>query len=196
MADSFIWAGGNQNDINGPNSVSEVQTLEWTNISISGKTNITFRGLFAANDASASWDNGVNTGGSDPPGPTGSNDFILIEYAIDAGAYTKLVLFIGDNVGTGPGSGKNLREDTNNDGTGDGPELTISLSEITKSIPGTGSTLKIRLSADVNGTNEEWAIDNFLLTSVGAASIPQRANRKAACWPTKNTGSESNRKMA
>jgi trimeric autotransporter adhesin len=48
-----------------------------------------------------------------------------------------------------------------NNTVGDRPEMKITLSEITKSIPGTGSALKNHEPADVNGTGEEWAIDNF-----------------------------------
>ena len=49
---------------------------------ISWKSNISFKGLFAGNNTNAPWDNGSATGGSDPVGPTGLNDYILLEYAI------------------------------------------------------------------------------------------------------------------
>ncbi|GGD82268.1 hypothetical protein GCM10011514_52870 [Emticicia aquatilis] len=172
MSGTYIWAGEDHDNIDGTAGEPpfSLETIEWTNINISGKSNISFKGLLAANNVSGSWDNSTNTGGSDPAGPTGINDYIMLEYAIDGGAYTRLALFIGDNI-VGPiGTAKKLKEDTNNDGVGDGLELTNSLTEIVKSITGTGSTMKIRLSVYSNGNNEEWAVDNFRLENVVATS--------------------------
>ncbi|MBL7818212.1 MAG: T9SS type A sorting domain-containing protein [Saprospiraceae bacterium] len=163
MSGSFIWAGENHDAAGGTeNALSPVQTIEWTNIDISGKTSISFRGLFAANNVSISWDNGVNTGGSDPVGiASGNNDYILVEYAINSGSYQTLILFMGDN----NTSTKILKEDTNNDGLGDGTALNNTLQEFTKTISGTGTTMKIRLTGRCNGSNEEWAVDNFRLST-------------------------------
>lgn len=167
MSGTYIWAGENHDAAGGTeNALAVVQTIEWTNISISGKTNIDFKGLFGANNTNGSWDN-ANTGGSSPAGTTtGTNDFILVEYAIDAGAYQQLMVFYGDDLFvTG---GKTLKEDTNGDGIGDGTQLTGTLQEITKHIAGSGTTMKIRISVRSNSGNEEWAIDNFRLTNTVA----------------------------
>ncbi|MCP9768957.1 choice-of-anchor D domain-containing protein, partial [Lacihabitans sp. LS3-19] len=167
MNGSFIWAGEDHDTPFGLGN--ETQTIEWTNINISGRTNINFKGLFGANNTNGAWDNGSTTGGSDPAGGfVSSNDFIRVEYAIDGASYSNLLVFFGDaTVGS-----KKLREDTNGDGIGDGSELDINLSEFEKMIPGTGTSLKIKISVRSNGGSEEWAIDNFRLES-GVAAAPE-----------------------
>jgi len=161
-ANSFFWAGEDHDTPFGAGN--EEQQIEWTGISISGKTNLQFKGLFGANNTNGPWDN-FNTG-SAAPGygvfPAPGNDYIILEYAIDAGAYTQLIAFWGNDVPGAP-PGKSLQEDTNGDYVGDGTTLSKSLGEFTKSIPGTGTTMKIRIRVYSNGGNEEWAIDNFRL---------------------------------
>lgn len=162
-SNTFFWAGEDHDTPYGAGN--EEQQIEWTGINISGKTNISFRGFFGANSTSGSWDN--FTTGSGAPGygvfASPGNDYIIVQYAIDAGAYTNLVSFFGDDI-TGPvGTAKRLKEDTNGDFIGDGTILNQAMTEITKNIPGTGTTLKIRIRVFSNGGNEEWGIDNFRL---------------------------------
>ena len=190
MSGSNIWAGENHDAAGGTeNGLNPVQTIEWTNINITGKSGILFKGLFAANHTNGSWDNGVNTGGSDPVGiASGSNDYILVEYAINTGSYQTLILFMGDNV---IGS-KLLKEDTNNDGLGDGTSLNNTLQEFTKNITGTGTTMKIRLTVRSNGSNEEWATDNLrLATAVLPVELIQftvntEGGKNKLIWTTAN----------
>lgn len=172
FTNTFFWAGEDHDTPFG--ATAGEQQIVWTGINISGKTGITFKGFFAANSQSGSWDNFTTGSGATGygmfPGTTASNDYIIVEYAIDAGAYTKLVSFFGDDI-TGPiGTAKRLKEDTNNDFIGDGTILTVAMQEITKTIPGTGTTMKLRIRVFSNGGNEEWSIDNFRLTN--ATTLP------------------------
>ena len=172
MTGSYIWVGEDHYTPFGTGN--EEQQIEWTNINISGKTNLQFKGNFAANNTNGPWDNGTASGGSDPMGPNGSNDYIIVEYAIDAGSYSQLYLFIGDNDGL-IAPFKSLREDANGDGKGEGIQLTNVLSEFTKSIAGTGTTMKLRIRARSNGGNEEWAIDDFRLLEAQPCPTPTLA---------------------
>lgn len=161
FANSFFWAGEDHDTPFGAGN--EEQQIEWTGINISGKTNLSFKGLFGANSTNGSWDN--FTTGSGAPGygvfASPGNDYIIVQYAIDGGAYTNLVSFFSDDI-TGPiGTAKKLKEDTNGDFIGDGTTLNQAMTEIAKNIPGTGSLLKIKIRVFSNGGSEEWAIDNF-----------------------------------
>lgn len=167
MTGSFIWAG---EDHDGPTGNS-LQQIEWTGIAITGRTSISFRGNFAANNQNGAWDN-VNTGssvatfGSSANTALLGNDHIMVEYAINAAAYTPLISFWGDNIAAGasPTSNKSLNEDTNGDFIGDGLEPgSITLTQFIRNIPGTGTTMRLRLTVYCNGANEEWAVDNFRL---------------------------------
>ncbi|MGE0932679.1 hypothetical protein, partial [Peijinzhouia sedimentorum] len=156
---TYFWAGEDHDVLAGGNAEQEI---EWTGINISGKTGIEFKGLFAAQSTYTAWE-------STAFGFTHS-DYVLVEYSLDGGAYQKLIDFRGSSDGFGA---KQLAEDTNNDGIGNGTVLTKSFGEFAKSIPGTGSTLSLRLRAYSNNTNnEEWAIDNFRLESATPSSAP------------------------
>jgi HYR domain/Secretion system C-terminal sorting domain len=177
---TFFWAG---EDHDTPFGIgNEEQQIEWTGINISTLSGLSFRGLFGANGTNAAFD-GPATGG--PP-----SDYIIVEYAIDAGAYTQLIAFWADNI-PGPTPGKSLREDTNNDQIGEGTRLTQAMQEFTKTIPTTGTTMKLRIRGFSNGLNEEWAIDNFRLLSIPPCTAPtitcpatQTLNLNASCAGT------------
>jgi hypothetical protein len=175
MSGSNIWAGEDHDTPTG----NGYQQIEWTNINISGRSGIQFKGNLAANNTNGAWDN-VNTGSSIATFGSGSNtatlgnDFLKIEYAIDGNPYTQLFSFWSDNLtaGTSPTSNKSLDEDTNGDFIGDGTTLNNTLTEFIKSIPGTGTVLKLRVSVFANGSSEEWAIDNFRLVEVATCNNP------------------------
>jgi hypothetical protein len=148
-----FWAGENHSLAFGAGK--EEQQIDFTGITITGKKNLSFKGLFAANNSNKAWDN------SHYVQPDAKTDYVLVEYRIDGGAYQPLIKFFGNNAGD-----KLLSEDTNNDSLGDGPGLTPAFSEYTKNINGTGTTLDLRIRAFSNDVNEEWAIDNFRLFEV------------------------------
>ncbi|HSH64388.1 MAG TPA: SprB repeat-containing protein, partial [Bacteroidia bacterium] len=139
-----FWAGENHSQAFGAGK--EEQQIDYTGINISGKANLSFKGLFAANSASAPWES--------------KTDYVIVEYRIDSGTYQPLIKFFAN-------ADKVLSEDTNNDSIGDASvSLNAAFVEYTKTITGTGSKLDLRIKASSNDANEEWAIDNFRLLEV------------------------------
>src|SRR5690606_41276196 len=124
---------------------NEEQNIVFSNIDISGKTNLTFKGLFAATNVGAAFEN-QELGHS-------HSDYVIVEYSIDGGSYQPLLRFFANNTTSSGTNNKSLAEDTNGDGIGDGDILTTTFSEFSKSIPGTGTTITLRLRASNNGSN-------------------------------------------
>lgn len=150
-----FWAGENHTAAFGVGKGE--QQIDFTGINITGKTGLSFKGMFAANSADHPWDNRNYTTGT----PNPLTDYVIVEYSVDNAPYKTLIKFFGNN-----NTDKYLSEDTGNDSLGDGPGLTPAFSEYTKAIAETGATLNLRIKAFSNGTNEEWAIDNFRLSEV------------------------------
>lgn len=129
---------------------SSNQNIVWSGINIAGKSGISFKGLFAANNVGANWE-GTSFGVD--------QDFMIIEYRIDNGAWNKIIRFYCNVILNGP-----LALDTDSNLVGDGTLLSAALTEFTANIPGTGNVLDIRFNCFANGaTTEEIAIDNFRL---------------------------------
>ncbi|WP_439487428.1 putative Ig domain-containing protein, partial [Algoriphagus sp.] len=163
---SWFWAGEDHDAFG-----NAEQTIVWSGIDISGKNNITFQGLFAAQSTYAAWES-ILFGFS-------HDDYVTVEYSIDGAAYQKLIDFRANSGAQPPGPDiilnqyKQLADDTNFDGIGNGTVLTKAFNEFTKTIPGSGSTLSLRLRASSNNSyTEEWAIDNFRLLATAANSAP------------------------
>ncbi|SEJ22658.1 SprB repeat-containing protein, partial [Flavobacterium terrigena] len=150
------------------NSPLNELSINWTGINISGKTGLSFRGLFAANSTNEPWDN-VNACLSGAG--TTNTDYITVQYRIDAGAYVDLIRFFNKGSATN-GMHKYLFEDTDGNGCGDGTQLTNVFGEFIKTISGTGTTLDIRINVYSEGNNEEWAIDNFRLFETPTCTAP------------------------
>src|SRR5690606_2152795 len=112
---------------------SAEQTIVWSGIDISGKTDISFKGLFAANSGT-SWEN--NNLDIDPN--FSHADYVIVEYSIDDGSYIELLSFYGNNE-----DDKQLALDTDGDQIGDGAILTKAFGEFEKAIPETGSSMQI-----------------------------------------------------
>jgi len=123
-------------------------TIDWTSLDITGLNTLLFSAEFAEF--------------FDTPGDIDASDFILIEYQIDAGGYQNLLAFEGADFTNGSTSGF-FREDTNFNGEGDGALLTDAALLFTKTIPGMGLTLDIRLTISLNSGDEDFAIDSFLI---------------------------------
>lgn len=129
---------------------SSNQNITWSGINIAGKSGLSFKGLFAANNVGANWE-GTNFGVD--------QDFMIIEYRIDNGTWNKIIGFYCNAILNGA-----LTQDTDNDLIGDGTALSAALTEFTANIPGTGSVLDLRFNCFANGaTTEELAIDNLRL---------------------------------
>ena len=154
---TFFWAGEDHDGAFGTGN--ELQTITWTGIDISGKTSLSFKGLFAANNLNNAFEN-ADVGFS-------HTDYVLVEYEIDGGITQKLIEFRTNDP---TGVDRVLYDDTNFDGIGDGANLTNTFNEFIKTIPATGNTITLRLKAYSNSGNEEWAIDNFRLESTGPST--------------------------
>ena len=68
-----------------------------------------------------------------------------------------------------------LRVDTDNNGVGDGALLGHGLQQLSGTISTTGTTLALRLTADINGGGEEIAFDHFTLEGI-VSNNPPTAN--------------------
>jgi|CXWL01.1.fsa_nt_gi hypothetical protein len=153
-----FWAGEDHDTQLGVGN--EEQQIDWTGINIAGQSGIEFRGLFAANSASAPWDSAFYTP------PLSTTDYIRVDYRVDGGAYQSLLYFVGNDATL-----KQLRLDTNGDNLGDGTLLTPAFGEIVASLPN-GNTLDLRLRVFANGSSEEWAVDNFRVVTSGSDTTP------------------------
>jgi hypothetical protein len=166
---SNYWAGEDHNAPGtGLPSAGTVTTsplnelsIVWTGINISGKTNLSFKGLFAANSTNEPWD---NTQACLSGVATTNTDYIIVQYRIDGGAYTDLIRFYNKGSATN-GTHKYLFEDADANGCGEGAQITNAFSEFTKSIAGTGTVLDLQVLVFCEGASEEWGIDNFRLLS-------------------------------
>lgn len=173
-----FWAGEDQDGITDVSSGPELQ-IDWTGIDISGKTNLQFIGRFAANPGDFfDFNNPVS-------------DYVIVEYSIDGGPWTRIIAFYGAGPFAGP-----LLEDTDGNNSGDGTSLSGAFQEFTKSISGTGTTLSLRLRAFCDSSSEEWAVDHFRLAA--GTPLPVELTRFEAGWEesaallTWETGSEHN----
>lgn len=131
-------------DLDGEGGPATVELL-WSDLDISGQSNLEFSGLFAEDDASdgnEDWD---------------AADFVKFEYAIDGGAFQDLLAFEND----GSTFNSAPSQDTDFDGVGDGAVLTSTAQEFKAAIAGTGSLLDLRLTIALDSGDEDIAIDSL-----------------------------------
>ena len=113
-------------------------------IDISGKTGLGV-GIYLAEDDEESeedWD---------------EPDFVHIDYQIDGGGYQPLLWI--ENDGNTFNSAPFI--DTDFDGTGDGAEITDVFTNYITTIAGTGNTLDLRITVNLNSGDEDIAFDNI-----------------------------------
>lgn len=164
MQGSKFWAG---EDIDfGPtcinSSISYSQQITWSGINITGKTGISFRGLFAANGASPGTWEGTAFGAA--------QDLIIVEYRIDGGGWNKTIQFASP---AATPAQQTINLDADFDALGEGTALGYAFQEFITSISGTGTTLDLRLTMSANNSaTEEMAVDNFRLFEAPACSNP------------------------
>ncbi|MGM8363766.1 hypothetical protein ACSV4D_17780, partial [Flavobacterium sp. ARAG 55.4] len=138
----------------------KIQNITWTGINISGKTGLTFKGFFAAH-RNQGWQN---------PTFGATYDFLIVEYSIDGGAWTRVGGFNGDTSSTNAGY---LSEDTDGDNYGDGTQLSKTFQEFNWNISGTGTILSLRFRVSADGSAaQEFAIDNFRLFEAPSCTNP------------------------
>jgi hypothetical protein len=161
---SYYWAGQDHDDAN---TKAPEQAITWTNIDITGKTNIIFKGKFACNNASDAWEN------KEFPGSAFSHtDYIILEYAVDNNpTFTALMHFKAEDITAA--TGKRLSRDVDFNGIGDGPSYRPSkaFSYFSQAINVSGTKLTLRLRAYSNGLYEEWAIDDFSFTQANTLPV-------------------------
>jgi hypothetical protein len=176
-----FWAGENHDDLSGTNIAgNEEQQIDWTGINISGKTGLVFKGLFAANNTSSAFENQIL-------GDMHS-DYIIVEYRIDGGSYNPLLKFYGNNNIISGTNNRSLALDTDADNIGDGTILTNTFQQFENTIPGTGTTLDLRIRSYSNSSSEEWAIDNFRLLDSTLSNDDFIANKSFIMYPNPNNG--------
>lgn len=137
--------------LNGLGAVLPI-TITWEGLAIDNITNLIFKGDFAEY--------------VDLPGHIDAGDFILVEYQIDGSGYQSLLSFVGADFSSGSHNGV-FREDTNFDGIGDGQALNHQAQRFIKNITDTGAVLDLRISISVNAHEEDFALDNIIITGDG-----------------------------
>ena len=137
-------------DIDGQAGYTSNQTLTITGIDITGGINLELDILIAEDDEGANedWD--------------ATGDQLLIEYQIDGGGYQNLLAVEAD---ISSGSNSQPALDTDFDGVGDGTVITDTWTNFNAPITGTGTTLDIRITFNLNSDDEDIAIDNIRITS-------------------------------
>ncbi|MEO0801987.1 MAG: ExeM/NucH family extracellular endonuclease [Cyanobacteria bacterium J06642_2] len=131
-------------------------TVTWSNLDISGLSNLEFSGDFAEF--------------FDAPGDIDAADFIRVSHQIDGGGFQNLLWFSGADFSStsGPFNGI-LREDTDFDGVGDGAALGDAAQTFAAAIAGTGSTLDLQLSVSLDAGDEDFAVDNFRIAEASTS---------------------------
>jgi hypothetical protein len=165
-----FWAGEDIDKVgSGSNDpVDKIQDITWSGINISGKSGLSFKGLFAANSGHE-WQDIILF--------PDSYDFLEVEYSIDGSAWTLAGGIYAETSGSGGYLQKRLRVDTNGDKIGDGAYLSRTFQEIGWDIAGTGTTLDLRFRVHADGaTIQEFAIDNFRLFETPACTAPTIAS--------------------
>lgn len=155
-----FFAGQDLDDGGWEGSASPSQ-IQWSGIDISGQTNIQFSGSFGEV--------------FDDPGDIDNLDSLLLQYRIDGGEWMNLIAFRND----GSQYNTDFLEDTDFDGIGDGTNITSdngTMISFTKSIPGTGSSLDLLFTAQVDAGDEDFAIDGFQLGAEGGNALPSITN--------------------
>ena len=111
------------------------------NFDIIGHTGLALRLLVAEDDFNdPKWD---------------SSDYVHIDYSIDGGASSPLLWFESEG-----GTNSETKVDSNYDGIGDSETITEEFMELEKAISGTGSSLTITFTFNLDSGQEDFAIDN------------------------------------
>jgi len=143
-------------DIDGEVSSSQ-QTVTFGGINIAGFNTLQWSTYFAEDDdgSNEDWD---------------TTDFLRVDYQIDGGGFFPLFAIENDGVGTGNGFNSAPFVDTNFDGTGDGTEITDTFGLFSSAIAGTGNTLDLRYTIDLDSGDEDIAFDDVRVTGLNASA--------------------------
>ncbi|WOO42622.1 PEP-CTERM sorting domain-containing protein [Rubellicoccus peritrichatus] len=137
-----------------PAAPDGLATLTWSGLNITGLTSLDFSAFWAEDDdgSNQDWDS--------------ADDFVLVEYQIDAGGFQNL--FAIENDGTQFNTAPQI--DTDFNGIGDGAEITSVFTEYSALIAGTGSSLDLRITIDLNSGDEDIAFDNV---TISGTAVPE-----------------------
>jgi len=160
QAGSRYWAGQDLNHL-GPDGsdAADVDTVIFGPIPVSGAVNLAFNGLFAA-------DGLVGGNPATPRYDTGEG--LEVAWSIDGGPFNTALAFKAESAA----SNVNIRKDTDLDGVGDGAILGPAFSPHGFAIPGSGSSLTIRVTGIADAAQEEFAFDNLKVTGNPPAPAP------------------------
>ncbi|MCU4177652.1 T9SS type A sorting domain-containing protein [Carboxylicivirga sp. N1Y90] len=159
--DGSFFFGAMDTDGELPNQAQGL-TVSFPAVDITGYTDLSFKGLFAedADGINFDWD---------------ANSRVIVQYSIDGGVLQDLISFEA----TVDATNQSASEDTDFDGTGDGVVLTDVLTEFSKTISGTGTSIILTVTIDnLDAGDEDIAFDNFRLegTSIPASIAPNKQN--------------------
>ncbi|MDZ4824479.1 MAG: lamin tail domain-containing protein [Flavobacteriales bacterium] len=151
MSGTFFWAGEDLDDTTIPNLGDGVanKTITFNPINVSAVGDIELRGLFATGNTGSGWDN---------------TDQLYVEYNLDGAGWIKVMQFAAPTAASNVG----LNRDTDLNGLGDGTQLTPAFQLFTADIPGTGTSLQLRIFASANSGSEEFAFDLISIFDVSA----------------------------
>lgn len=151
---TFFWAGEDMNDTSGPNTGDGliIKTITFFPINITAVGSIELRSLFATGSTGGGWD---------------SADQLFVEYNKDGAGWVKVQQFTTPIAGTNLG----LNQDVDLNGLGEGTQLTPTFQLFSTAIPGTGTTLQIRITAGCDSGSEEFAFDLISVYDL-AGAIP------------------------
>ncbi|NNE25914.1 MAG: hypothetical protein HKN09_03660, partial [Saprospiraceae bacterium] len=153
---SFFYAGEDLDDggsTEGSGITNPVRELSITGIDITGESNLMFKALLAVGD-----DDGCNASEFD------SGDYIRFYYTIDGGVEQTGICFAGAlNCPGGNTTNEPLFDDPdcNGDGIDGSMMINSTFAEVEFNIPGSGSSLDIRVEVSMNSGDEEIAMDYF-----------------------------------
>ena len=173
----------------GNNTISAAQTITWSGINIAGKSGLTFKGLFGANEGAVFQSVAFNTSANGFV-----MDYIVVEYKIDGAMNWTKALGIYPIDPSLNGSALAV-DNIGGDMVGDGSPLTNALAELSATIVGTGSLLDLRISLFINNGNPgAVAFDNFRLFGTAACTAPTIAGNppnRTICLGSNTTFSAS-----
>ena len=143
----YWWGGQDQNDAGTGPGYDEC-TNTFAGIDVSGFSDLVFSGLFAEQRPEASAADDID-----------DNDYIYVQYQLDGKGWQDLLWFCND----GSQYNATFLVDTNFDGIGEGSRLETAFADFSVAVSGTGTLLDLRVIANVDSGDEDWAMDNLRL---------------------------------
>jgi len=135
-------------DLDGEGATLPITVL-WEDLPIAGETGLTFSGDFAEF--------------FDAPGDIDEGDQLFVEAQIDDGGFITILEFT-------PGSFTSTGGPSNGFFELGAATLGSAAQNFTAAIAGTGTTLDLRLTVDLNSGDEDFAVDNFI---VAGTNVPE-----------------------